>query len=142
MKNTNKTNTMIILLRKLTLKSKIGFGIFKECTVEEIMKSGRHKELINIYFRLANVTFTDDILDILHITDRLNKPGKKVELAPIYCAKFASLVKEKPLNIEHVRSVDDALAVYHQKQSMYNSSHNYSAHSLAWQNQGHKHKFI
>lgn len=132
---------MVVLLRTLTLKSKIGFGIFKNCTVEEIIKSGRHKELINIYFRLANVTFVEEILCKLHISERVQKPGKNVELAPIYCAKFTEITKKNPIRIEKVRSVDSALEIYHKKNTKYNNV-DFSPHMLAWYNQGHKLKFV
>ena len=67
----------VILLRKLTKLSLIDQGKYKGFTVGEIMKLSK-LYIIKSYFKYANITFTDDILDELRIRpeDRLVKPGK------------------------------------------------------------------
>lgn len=71
-----------ILLRKLTKKSTLNFGKFKDYTVEHLFGMKKQIELISIYFKLSTITFTDDILDELGITKeyRIEKPSKNVEL--------------------------------------------------------------
>lgn len=72
-----------ILLRKLTKKSTLNFGKFKDYTVEHLFGMKKQIELTSIYFKLSTITFTDDILDELGITReeyRISKPSKNVEL--------------------------------------------------------------
>jgi hypothetical protein len=71
-----------ILLRKLTKKSTLKFGKYKDCTVDHLIAIGRKVELISAYFKLSAITFTDDILDELDITEeyRIEKPSTNVEL--------------------------------------------------------------
>jgi len=67
-------------LRKLTRKARLGFGYkeIKDVTIQDILIMNKHKELIKIYFGLDKITFMDDILDELGITEemRIEKPGK------------------------------------------------------------------
>jgi len=51
----------VIHLRKLTLKSKLGFGNLKDLTVNEILQRNKHRELLNIYYTLSNIDFDDDV---------------------------------------------------------------------------------
>lgn len=71
-----------ILLRKLTKKSTLKFGKFKHYTVEHLFGMRKQVELTSIYFNLSTITFTDDILDELGITEeyRIIKPATNVEL--------------------------------------------------------------
>ena len=71
-----------ILLRKLTKKSTLNFGKFKDYTVEHLFGMKKQIELTSIYFKLSTITFTDDILDELGITEefRIEKPSKKQNL--------------------------------------------------------------
>lgn len=67
-------------LRKLTRKSRLGFGFkeIKEIRIQDVLIMNKHKELIKIYFGLDKITFMDDILDELGISEdmRIEKPGK------------------------------------------------------------------
>jgi hypothetical protein len=71
-------------LRKLTRKSRLGFGYkeIKEIRIQDILIMNKHKELIKIYFGLDKITFMDDILDELGISEdmRIEKPGKIKDL--------------------------------------------------------------
>ena len=71
-----------ILLRKLTRKSTLNFGKFKDYTVEHLFGMKKQIELTSIYFKLSTITFTDDILNELGIDEeyRIEKPSKNVEL--------------------------------------------------------------
>jgi len=71
-----------ILLRKLTKKSILKFGKFKDYTVGHLFGMKKQMELTSIYFNLSTITYTDDILDELGITEeyRIEKPSKNVEL--------------------------------------------------------------
>lgn len=54
--------------RKLTEKSLIAFGPFKDMTVGQMLKSGKQYKLISIYYRMSHITFFDEILDTLGIS--------------------------------------------------------------------------
>lgn len=71
-------STQSINLRTLTLKSKIGFGAYKLLTVNELINLGKHRELLEYYYRLTMINFNQEVKDLLFITkDReINKPGK------------------------------------------------------------------
>ena len=73
-------DTYSVNLRKLTRKSRLGFGYrdIKHITIQDILIMNKHKELIKIYFGLGKINFVDDILDELGITEemRIEKPGK------------------------------------------------------------------
>ena len=88
-------------LRKLTRKSRLGFGYkeIKEIRIQDILIMNKHKELIKIYFGLDKITFMDDILDELGIAKdmRIEKPGKirDLEERNKIVAKALETVKEQ-----------------------------------------------
>ncbi|MCB9363040.1 MAG: hypothetical protein H6587_00580 [Flavobacteriales bacterium] len=88
-------------LRKLTRKSRLGFGYkeIKEIRIQDILIMNKHKELIKIYFGLDKITFMDDILDELGISEdmRIEKPGKIKDLEERnkVVAKALETVKEQ-----------------------------------------------
>lgn len=67
----------MVLKRVLTRKSKLGFGKFKDETVEHILDRKSFKTLISPYYKLTSVDFTKDILDELEIVGEwvIEKPG-------------------------------------------------------------------
>ena len=73
---------MIPTLRTLTKKSKLGFGKFKDETVQRILDLKKPLELISAYYKLSSINFTDDILLELKITDefKLQKPCINLDL--------------------------------------------------------------
>ena len=80
----------IATLRILTRKSKLGFGKYKNYTVQELLDLGREIELINPYFYLTSINFIEDILIELKITEEYripkpssNKPAFKVFMKSI-----------------------------------------------------------
>ncbi len=68
---------MIVKLRKLTFKSIIGFGNYKDLTVHDLCALLRHRELIQIYYNLGNIDFSDEVKAELCINERrsIKKPG-------------------------------------------------------------------
>lgn len=73
---------MAILLRKLSRKSTLNFGQYADMTVQQVIDLHHHLILRWYYFNSSNITFFDDILDELSITEeyRIEKPGKNPEL--------------------------------------------------------------
>ena len=88
-------------MRKLARKSRLGFGYedIKHITIQDILIMNKHKQLISIYFGLDKITFMDDILDELGITEdmRIEKPGKirDLEARNAIVATAVSTVKER-----------------------------------------------
>ena len=78
-----------IILRKLTKKSKLNFGTYRENTVEHLIGMRKQLDLISSYFKLSNITFVDEILDELGITEefRIEKPSTNVELYQKFLAE-------------------------------------------------------
>ena len=77
----------VTLLRKMTGKSPMKFGPYQELRVSDVMCLGFKGRLYltRAYYDLSNITFVDDVLDELGITNRIEKPGKvsKEEAAQI-----------------------------------------------------------
>ena len=70
-------------LRTLTRKSLIGFGPFRNCTVEYMINQHRAGYLISLYYSASMISFREDVLDFLGITEewRVEKPGIDKEVA-------------------------------------------------------------
>jgi len=72
---------MIPRLRTLTRKSKLGFGKYKDLTVQKILDMNMPLVLISPYFKLTSINFVEDILIELKITNeyRIDKPSKNLD---------------------------------------------------------------
>jgi hypothetical protein len=67
-----------VRLRKMTAKSTLEEGRYAFMKVGDLMKEVEHiTYLVNIYFRYDNLSFTDEVLDQLGVTEeyRIEKPG-------------------------------------------------------------------
>lgn len=86
-----------ILLRKLTKKSKLKFGTYKDYTVEHLFGMRKQIDLTSMYFNLSNITFMDDILEELGITSefKIVKPSKDNEMYKTFMLQKYGL-KQKP----------------------------------------------
>lgn len=73
---------MIPTLRTLTRKSKLGFGKYKDLTVQNILDLKMPLVLISPYYKLTSINFIDDILDELKITQeyRIKKPSSNKDV--------------------------------------------------------------
>ena len=85
-----------ILLRILAKKSTFNFGKYKDCTVEQFIGMKKQIDLISMYFKLSTISFNEEILLELGITDdyRIKKPGTNVEKHNEFILKFYG--KKKP----------------------------------------------
>ena len=96
-----ENSTYSVNLRKLTRKSRLGFGYrdIKHITIQDILIMNKHKELIKIYIGLGKINFTDDILEELGISEdmRIEKPGKieDYQKRDAVVAKALKVVKER-----------------------------------------------
>ena len=57
----------VLLLRTLTRKSLIGFGDYRDLTVQNLLDLYQHKDLLNIYYKFRNIDFNQDLKDELCI---------------------------------------------------------------------------
>ena len=73
---------MIPTLRTLTRKSKLGFGKWKDHTVQELLDLRKHLVLIAPYYKLTSINYIEDILIELKITEqyRIEKPSANKEM--------------------------------------------------------------
>ena len=67
-----------LLLRKLTRKSVIGFGEYKDLTAGNLLDMNRVRELLQLYYALSKIDFADCLKSELCMTEELSikKPGK------------------------------------------------------------------
>ena len=65
-----------VYLRKLTLKSCIDFGKYKDYSVQQVFSIDK-KYLIWMYYNCSNLSFIDELLEMLFITKeyQIKKPG-------------------------------------------------------------------
>lgn len=72
----------VILLRKLTEKSLLKFGKYKDLTVMELLNIRKHPYIRWVYYNMSNITFTDEVLQKINIFDRdkIKKPGVNPEM--------------------------------------------------------------
>jgi hypothetical protein len=67
-----------LLLRVMTMRSKIGFGIYKDLCVQELCQLFKHAELIKMYYHLDKIDFDAEVKEELGIKYErvIQKPGK------------------------------------------------------------------
>lgn len=103
----------IILLRKLTLKSIIGFGEFKYLSVQNLIDTNKHSILIKMYYTCDAIDFNDDVKNILKINEerKIGKPGKNWD----YYKRFIWLIIDEIIAETKIFEKDG-----HEKWELYN----------------------
>jgi Na+/phosphate symporter len=82
-----------VLLRTLTRKSIIGFGNYKDLTVQNLIDLFKQKELLGIYYTCRNIDFCQDLKDELYITaDR--EINKKIPQEERYKKEYFANIKK------------------------------------------------
>lgn len=67
------------LLRIMTRKSLMKFGEFADYTVDQLFSLERKSYLRWVYYNCANISFNQEVLEMLNIEDmQIDKPGKDV----------------------------------------------------------------
>lgn len=71
----------VLLLRTLTAKSIIGFGAYRDISVQNLLDTYREKELLQIYYNCRNIDYCKELKQRLGITAEreINKKEKKEE---------------------------------------------------------------
>lgn len=93
----------VILKRTLTLKSKIGFGKYKEYTVNHLIGMNKNIDLLSMYYKLGKIDFNQEIKDLIGISTQfeIEKPSKDLDM---YYAILNHLGYEKKI-IKRRRSI-------------------------------------
>lgn len=78
--------------RIMTEKSLVGFGRFSDMTVGRLLTTERIIDVIHMYFGLSHISFCDELLTKLKITEewRIHKPGVHVEKGRKFCNEIYS----------------------------------------------------
>ena len=140
-----------VIYRKLTRKSTLGFGQYRDMTVADLMYTldAYGKDYLRwCYFNCSNITFFDDILDELEIPEslRFEKPGTNPEAFK----ELTKEIKKRKFN-EIYGGLDEkekvvALAKRKQRRARNKKldclrseqKHRVTKGAMAWKNQGHK----
>ena len=85
-----------MLFRRLTLRSIIGFGLYPELTVQELIQLRKHKELLKMYYGLEKIDFDAEVKEHLKITPEreVPKPGKSWEVYHQHIYKMTCEINE------------------------------------------------
>lgn len=101
------------IYRGCTGKSLLGFGAYADIPVAEILKYDPDY-IAWVYYNIEKVTFSEDILQELIITDRITKPG--IDKAKYYAwkdVKYAEMTEEQRRNYRFARArVRKATAIH------------------------------
>jgi len=133
---------MITLLRTLTRKSPLKFGKYADCVVQHVLDMYLEGPslLVWYYYNVKGISFNEDILNELGITDWLiiDKPGKNP--AMVYAWKDQTLSEKDRLFLNN--------RVKHNRAKHKNISRNmksgqiFSADTMRNRNQGNKTKTL
>ena len=94
-----------ILKRVMTRKSIIGFGDYKDFTVQQVMDVGKKWALVKMYYNLDKIDFIQEVKDILGIKPYMEilKPSKNYAMRKKYTHEI--MVHIKSMQDIHGRTV-------------------------------------
>ncbi len=97
----------VISKRILTPKSLIKFGMYKECTVQQIYDIHNISELIQMYCNLSKIDYNEEVLKMLHIPEdkRIKKPGKNPKLKYELIRNYWQVYKKEVGEEQYMHSV-------------------------------------
>jgi hypothetical protein len=131
-------NEDAILLRTMTLKSKLGFGKYINETVQKIIELHKIDYLRELYYKYEKITFTDEVLRLIGILSdkfdyRIEKPGTNPEL---YIKIFKNYSSEYiPKNI---KKIDLKLTSLSRMKKFHSNKVRFSKSVMQAKNQGKK----
>lgn len=141
--------TEYIQLRRLAMKSKMPGGKFKDRTVENLIESGHEWYLAFIYYRYEHLSFLDEILDRIGITEehRIQKPGVDLEkLKQLRISQWAERMdgideelqnKIRMWRAAHKRKVERVQRARRLERHEQSMERALAKGRLQWKNQGH-----
>lgn len=116
--NNLKPITESVLLRALTGKSILWFGKYKDLSVQQIIDMNNQEYLRWIYYNCRGITYTDDILNIITITEerRIIKPGIAPEMHDKVCEenekKMSFYNKSHYMRVARIRAKCKLMSTY------------------------------
>jgi hypothetical protein len=129
-----------IRLRILTEKSVLQEGKYANVPIGQLIDLGHTAYLRYVYYTYSNISFTDNVLFKIYIrkdSEKIPKPGKKIEMVEILDKKM-------------IHAVFDKKNIYFKRKNIIKKSKQASAtalrrksnvkfkkQNLAWKNQGH-----
>ena len=126
-----------IRLRKLSRKSRFEAGKYPDLTVQDLLNLNQRYYLASLYFKYENISYLDDILEELFITDELviEKPGSNYKLFPKWKWRYCENVpiKERRNAASSIKSVNKKKAesyehsVYMSKSNLRNKNRRLSS---------------
>jgi len=109
-----------ILLRKMTEKSILGFGYedVRDLSIGQLLAMNKHRNLVSAYYGLEKISFIDDILLKIGITEdlRIEKPGKvSRDVLQEHVKKamnnvYANKTEKEIIHIKHVKKIKKNVA--------------------------------
>ena len=127
----------VTLLRKLTEKSILKFGQYAEVPICNLLELKKYSYLRCVYFNASNITFFENILFQIGITEEyfIEKPG----VNPEFHEKLTEIKRENMgfKSKKHIEKVNKKAIKSKIIQSKILDRKNYSKSSLTRKNQGH-----
>lgn len=127
----------VTLLRKLTEKSILKFGQYADVPIYNLLELKRYSYLRWVYFNSSNITFFENILLEIGITEEffIQKPGVNNE----FHEKLTEIKRENLhwKNKQHIKKVFRCSIQNKRTNLMKLDKKNYSKASLTRKNQGH-----
>ena len=127
----------IVLLRKLTEKSQLGFGMYADASISNLLDLYKFGYLRWVYFNSSNITFMDNILEIIKIPldYRIVKPGVDREKGIALEQEFKDNRSFK--TIAHCKKVSAAINKEKKSKILYAIGKSNSKGNLIRKNHGH-----
>jgi hypothetical protein len=120
--------------RIMTEKSIVGFGRYTNNRIEQLIGNERLLDVVMMYFGLSHISFREDVLEKLKITEewRIEKPGINKDLGYKFISETYPELCEK-------REVRNASRIYRNAKRDIRSNLNvsFNAARSTWKNQGH-----
>jgi hypothetical protein len=127
----------VTLLRKLTEKSILKFGQYSDARIYNLLELKKYSYLRWVYFSCSNITFFENILLEIGITEEffIQKPGVNLEFH-----EKLNKIKRENMSLRAKKHIDKVYkcSMKNKKTNSINlDKKNYSKASLTRKNQGH-----
>ncbi len=131
--------TVTVLLRTLALKSVMGFGKYRELPVWKILDMGKTRYLRHIYYQCSNISFNEEILLKLKITNewRITKPGTDKNMMDILDEHMLLNASTEGKRLYGISKKNDSAGKKNRAETKLYTRYE-SAKSLQSRNHGHK----
>lgn len=134
-----------LLLRTMTLKSIVGFGQYKDLTIQNMFDLNMKKDLIKLYYNLDKINYNSEIISMLDIPAHLiiDKPGKKYEYVSEYWKYIIAKRHQTALNEDCLIEARRQMSKNNKESKIKNANKNhvdalrFSKSAMAYRNKNH-----